>query len=271
MSISSDVTLSRIASWTRRRGTAPAFVLGWLILSSAVVLGQDPAGQHPLIPAIELARASQAVLNQVQDYQATLIKRERVKGELLAQRIFMKLRNKPFSVYMKFEEPHAGREVLFVEGKNNNQMYVHEASGLTAIVGTVSLALDSPTAMAENRHPLTDVGMHRLMDILLAQWDIESKYGEIDVKYYPNAKLGNADCEVIEVTHPRKRKQFNYHKTRLYLEKHSRLPIRIENYDFPAAEGQPAQLAEEYTYLNVKANLGLTDADFDPRNPKYSF
>lgn len=255
----------------RRRHSTPVPVLFVFLMSACPLAAQEPANQHPLIPAIELARASQAVLNQVQDYQATLIKRERVKGELLAQRIFMKFRYRPFSVYMKFEEPHAGREVLFVEGKNNNQMYVHEASALTAIVGTISLALDSPTAMAENRHPLTNVGMHRLMEILLAQWDLEAKYGEIDVKYYPNAKLGNADCEVIEVTHPRPRKQFNYHKTRLYLEKQSRLPIRIENYDFPPADGQQAPLAEEYTYLNVKANLGLTDADFDPRNPKYSF
>ncbi len=34
--------------------------------------------------------------------------------------------------------------------------------------------------------------------------------------------------------------------------------------------GQP-QLLEEYTYLNVKLNVGLTDADFDDKNPEYNF
>ncbi|MCA8996541.1 MAG: DUF1571 domain-containing protein [Planctomycetaceae bacterium] len=246
-----------------------SFAIG--ICRSPLALAQESQKEHPLIPAIKLTQQSQAVLNQVQDYEATLIKRERVKGQLLAQRIFMKLRPRPFSVYMKFEEPHAGREVLYVHGKNNNQLAVHEASGLTAIVGTVNLDPASPTAMAENRHPITHVGMHNMLAMLLEQWELESKYGEIDVQYYPNAKLGNAECEVIEVTHPRPRKQFNYHKTRLYLEKQSRLPIRIENYDFPRTEGERPPLAEEYTYLNVKANIGLTDADFDQGNPKYNF
>ena len=248
---------------------AVAFVAGFLVCGTAAA--QDAPKEHPLIPAIELAKQSQAVLNNVQDYEATLIKRERVNGQLLAQRIAMKTRARPFSVYMKFEEPHAGREVLYVHGKNNNQLAVHEASGLTALVGTVNLDPAGTTAMAENRHPITHVGMHNMLILLLKQWDLESKYGEIDVKFYPNAKLGNAQCEVIEASHPQKRNQFEYQSTRLYIEKQSRLPIRIENYDFPAAPGGEPLLAEEYTYLNVKANLGLADADFDQNNSKYSF
>ena len=31
------------------------------------------------------------------------------------------------------------------------------------------------------------------------------------------------------------------------------------------------ELIEEYTYLNLKINNGFTDADFDTKNPNYSF
>jgi len=115
------------------------------------------------------------------------------------------------------------------------------------------------------------MGMKKMLELLMAQWKLESKYGECDVKFYPDAKMGNAECEVIECSHPRPRKQFPFHMTRIFLEKRSRLPIRIENYGFPAQANQPAPLVEEYTYVNVKTNLGLTAADFDRRNQKYSF
>ncbi|WP_437228419.1 DUF1571 domain-containing protein [Planctomicrobium sp. SH661] len=254
--------------------------LGLFALLLAGGVGQSASGQeegssqpqeHPLIPAMHLVKQSYAVVQQLNDYEATVIKQELINGQLISQRMRMRTKEKPFSIYLFYEEPHAGREVLFVMGQNDNQLLVHEATGLTSLVGTVSLAVDSPQVMAENRHLITDMGMRRMLELLLTQWEIESKYGECDVKFYPAAKMGNAECEVIESSHPRPRKQFPFHMTRIFLEKQSRLPIRIENYGFPQQPNQPAPLVEEYTYVNVKTNLGLTAADFDRRNQKYSF
>jgi hypothetical protein len=230
-----------------------------------------PRQEHPLVPAIQLVQQSYQVLQQVSDYEATLIKQELVNGRMLNQRMQMRIREAPFSVYLLYEEPNQGREILFVQGQNNNQLIAHEGTGLSSLVGTIPLAIDSPQVMAENRHVVTDLGMRRMLELVLNQWQIESRYGEIDVRFYPNAKMGNADCEVIETIHPKPRKQFLYHMTRLFLEKNSRLPIRIENYGWPAQAGQQAQLLEEYTYVNVRTNTGMTAADFDRRNPKYSF
>lgn len=235
------------------------------------VQGQQAPAEHPLVPAIQLATQSYNVLRNITDYEATLIKQELVNGRLITQRMKMRLKEEPFSVHLYYEEPNAGRQILYVSGQNNNQLLAKEATGLSSLVGTVQLALDSPQVMAENRHVITDLGMRRMLEMLVTQWNLESKFGEVDVKYYPNAKMGNAECEVVEVIHPRPRKQFPFHMTRLFIEKQSRLPIRIENYGFPAQAGQPAQLQEEYTYVNVKTNIGLTAADFDRRNPRYSF
>ncbi len=49
------------------------------------------------------------------------------------------------------------------------------------------------------------------------------------------------------------------------------VPIRYESYDWPTEKGGEPILVEEYTYLNLKLNNGLTDLDFDVNNPKYQF
>lgn len=232
---------------------------------------QDQPKEHPLIPAIKMAKQSLAIMQQVNDYECQFTRRELVRNQLVSHTALLRLRHQPFSVYMKFQQPSPGREVLYVAGKNQGKLLAHEASGLSSLVGTVSLSVNSPTVMAETRHPITELGMKRLLELVIQQWELESKYGEIDVKYYPNAKMGNAQCEVLEASHPRPRKQFKFHLTRLFIDKQTRLPVRVENYGFPPAPGQKPVLLEEYTYTNVKVNNGLKDSDFDQRNPKYSF
>jgi outer membrane lipoprotein-sorting protein len=49
------------------------------------------------------------------------------------------------------------------------------------------------------------------------------------------------------------------------------IPIRYGAYDFPKEEGGKPQLLEQYVYTDVAINVGLTDKDFDPRNPSYDF
>ena len=44
------------------------------------------------------------------------------------------------------------------------------------------------------------------------------------------------------------------------------IPIRYESYDWPQKEGGQPVLLEEYTYTDLKVNVGLTDKDFDPDN-----
>lgn len=242
----------------------------WLVSTAAFAQQQQPA-EHPLAPAIRMARDSLHRLDAVKDYDATFTKREWVGQQFVAQRMYMKLREQPFSVYLKFGEPNEGREILFVQGKNQNQLLAREASGLASLIGTVSLSMNDPKVTAENRHPISDMGMRRMIELLIEQWERESRYGEIDVKYYPNARIGEMSCEAIEATHPVPRKEFPYHVSRVYFDKETRFPIRIENFGFPRRPNEPPPLIEEYTFNNIRVNRGFTDADFDRRNQQYSF
>ena len=46
-------------------------------------------------------------VEKIQDYSATVIKRERISGKLSEpEYLFIKIRHKPFSVYLKFLAPH---------------------------------------------------------------------------------------------------------------------------------------------------------------------
>lgn len=227
----------------------------------------DP--QHPLAPAIEHAEQSLAALQKVQNYQAVFTKQEMIQGKMLKSEVVLKLREQPYSVYMLFVNPHKGREVIYVEGKNEGKLLVHE-TGIRSIAGTVALEPASDDALEENRYPITMVGMRKMVEKLLQQWRQEGQYGEVEVKYYPNARMGDVECKVIESRHPTPRKQFKFQMSRLYIEKTTGLPVRLEQWGFPNTGTQPV-LVEEYTYTRLQTNPGLTDLDFDQNNPGYAF
>jgi hypothetical protein len=226
--------------------------------------------EHPLAPALEQAYKAREALAAVKDYEAYFEKREFVERRLVTSKINLKVREQPFSVYLGFIEPNAGREVIYVEGQNEGMLLAHDV-GIKALAGTVSRAPNSKDAMDGNRYPVTMIGVRKMLEQVIAQWEQEAKFSETDVKYYPNAKLGDVEVKAIQSTHPQPRKQFRFHMTRLYLDKQTNLPVRVEQFGFPTAGEKTPPVVEEYTYSRLKANIGLTERDFDTKNPSYAF
>ena len=102
-------------------------------------------------------------------------------------------------------------------------------------------------------------------------WEEEAKYQGTEVKYFKDAKLGDMTCRVIESTHPKPFRQFKNHKVRLWVDSATGIPVRIQTFWFPRKAGAPAPIVEDYTFMNVKTDVRLSDADFDRNNRKYSF
>lgn len=226
---------------------------------------------HPLVPLLERAYESRKSLEPVQDYEATFSKREIVGKKLLKSTLSLKVREQPFSVYLKFlDTGNAGREVLYSAGRNDGKLLVHE-DGVSRLLGTFKFKPDDKTVMAENRYPITLVGMRNLVDKVIQQWEFEAQYGEIEVQHRPASKLDGRECDVLESTHPQPRNQFKYHLTRLWIDSDTKFPVRVEQYSFPTKAGEPPQIVEEYTYTKIRVNLGLAEQDFDPKNSKYNF
>ena len=230
--------------------------------------------EHPLMPAIRWAYLSLQVMERVQDYSATLCKRERFNGKVgEAEYAFIKVRNKPFSVYMYFMEPASlrGQEVLYVDGQNEGKLQGHAGSGVRKLAGTVSLEPTGRVAMTGQHYPITELGISNLLRRLIEVSEKDAKYGECEVNFFQGAKINNRLCTCIQVVHPVPRRNFIYHMARIFVDDELNVPIRLEAYDWPDRRNSQPQLIEEYTYVNLKLNNGFTNAEFDVHNPNYGF
>jgi hypothetical protein len=234
---------------------------------------QNP-NEHPLMPAVRWAADGLPALEALHDYSATLVKRERIGGKVGEyEYMFTKIRHKPFSVYMYFLGPPdlKGQEVLFVQGKNNGNMWAHGTGMQEKLFGTVSLKPDGMIAMRGQRYPLTEVGLLTMVRRLVEVGKQDMQYGECETKYFQGAKINDRSCTCIQVMHPVPRRNFLFHVARIFVDEELNLPIRYESYDWPKEKGGQPELLEEYTYLNLKLNNGFTDEDFDKNNPNYRF
>jgi hypothetical protein len=234
------------------------------------------AGQtHPLDAALVLAKqVLQNIDDNVRDYTAIVIKQERIGSELTPEEICeVKMRNKPFSVYMKFLAPEKlkGQEALYVEGANENKLVGHAGSGIKALAGSVWLDPRGPLAMLGQRYPITELGIANLTKRLIEVGEHDRRYGECYVSRNDDAKVGDRPCILITVMHPVRRPVFIFHIARIFIDKQLMVPLHYEAYDWPQQPGEAPPLLERYTYANLKLNVGLTDADFDPNYPEYHF
>lgn len=255
-----------------RRAFAGSLVIAGGTYLSRILRGDERPGstEHPLSPALRLARSSRDKVKAFPGYECVFSKKEVVGTELISQTMRMKVRHDPFSIYMYFLEPAKGREVIYVEGRNDNKLQVHE-TGLASLVGTISLPPDDSRVMAENRYPITQAGMLRMVETIIAQWEDESKYGETDVRYFADAKIGDDKCRVIESSHPQPRKQFRFHMTRLWISDTTDLAVRVQQFGFPRRKDARPVIVEDYVYSNIRPEVRLTDRDFDTRNPSYNY
>lgn len=261
--------MKNLMTTTNKSLSIVALSLAGIIAASGANASAQDSG-HPLVKAIKHATACRDKARDLGSYEAKFTKKEIVGRKMISNQMLIKVRSQPFSVYMKFIEPEAGQQVVFNEGKNSDKLTVKPV-GIKSILGSLELAPNSSTVMKENRHPITSMGMERTVDSLITQWKAESRYGEVDVKYYPNAKLNDRNCKVIEAIHPQPRKQFTFHKTRLYIDSESGLPVRVEQFGFPSKAGAKPPIVEQYTYSGIRRNGRLADLDFSTRNPKYGF
>ena len=237
-----------------------------------------PAVEHPLMPVIRWAEQERPKVAAIRDYTALMQKQENINGTIQgAQVLEVKVRHQPFSVYTKFRYPVElnGQQAIYVQGRNDSKLIAHGV-GIQKKFGTQFLDPEGFLAMRGQKYPITQMGVLNLIDKLLEVGYKDSKFGECDVKYYTEgitagSKESPRECTMIEVVHPTPRQNFTFHIARIFVDKELNLPIRYESYDWPRREGESPTLIEIYSYLNLKINAGLTDLDFDHKNPEYAF
>ena len=242
---------------------------GWAETRLASRIEEAPE-KHPLTPALRHAADALEALDGIEDYSCTLTRNELIGHKMLAGKLDLKFREKPRSVYIKFVNPHAGRQVLFNDGKNSNNLQVKDV-GLAALVGTINLAPNGKMAMEESRHPVTVIGLRALIETVIEQWLAETKIDGATVNCYPDAKVGDVPAKVIEISYARETAQAKYALTRLFIDSKTGFAVKVQNYDFPKKKADKPMLVEDYHYTDIRTKLGLKDIDFDTKNSKYGF
>jgi hypothetical protein len=242
------------------------------LMQQKFLLPQALPGEHPLMPALRWARPVLQQIESIDSYSCKLVKRERMGGQMGDyQYLDLKVRHQPFSVYVGFLSPHKGQESIYVEGRNDGLLWAHPPEAQQRLVGTVSLDPTGPRAMKGNRYPITEVGILNLVRRLIEVGEHDTQYGECEVQQFAGAKVNGRVCSVLQFTHPTRRKEFSYHRARIFIDDQLTVPIRYEAYDWPQTAGGEPVLKEEYTYLDMRLNAGLGDLDFDIKNPSYRF
>lgn len=235
--------------------------LTWLLLGyeAAVVKAQvrsDPEGW---------IREAEQACKHVDNYIAIFHKQERVEGKLLEEETILLKFKKPFKLYMKWiQPPHAGRELIYVEGRNNNRVMTHEGG----ILGMVTVNIDpkGSLAMRGNRHPVTDAGIDHLLNAMAENFRRGSREGVLRIVALGEERVYSRRTERFEAAFLEgKVKDYYARRIIINLDVENKLPIKIEIYD------EEDRLVEKYGYEDLELNPGLTDRDFDPKNPEYHF
>jgi hypothetical protein len=179
----------------------------------------------------------------------------------------------PLSVYLNFLKPATvqGREVIFVENQNDGNLIAHEGGFKGKFLPTVTIPPDGMLAMRGQRYPMTDIGVENLIVKLIERGEQAKQFPDVQCDYRTNASVKDRVCTVLEVTQPTKHPVLQFYKAQVFIDDEHNVPIRYIAYDWPPREGAALEVLEEYNYLDLKINVGLTDADFDPRNPAYNF
>jgi len=214
--------------------------------------------------ALRLIDEAARYFQNVRDYSCVLIKREQVQGRLQPENVIaMRVRNQPFSVYLRWLGPKSsvGQEACYVAGRNNGQMRVH-SPGILGAVGFVSIDPRDPRAMQASRHPITEAGIGNLIETTRKGWAWERQLNRTQVRI-AEYEFNKRRCTRVELIHPERINGFYSYRTVTYFDNEWHLPIRFEAYDWPVNGGTPGgELQEVYSYVDLRFNIPLGDEHF---------
>jgi len=249
---------------SRFAGRAMAVGVLGLLASAGRVTPQAPS---PVERAGQLLAEAQGSFARVRDYTGTLVRQERIGGQLQPEQfIDVRVRQQPYSVALKWTWPRqlAGQEAIFIAGKNNNEIRA-KGTGILAVAGYVSLPTNDPRVMRKSRHAITETGIGNMIDVISRSFETARRLpaGQVTVAFADYA-FQQRPCTRMELTHHVHNAQLYCHRCVVYFDNETKLPVRVEVYGWPTPKGNPnGELLECYSYIDLKLNVGLTDASFE--------
>ena len=170
---------------------------------------------------------------------------------------------KPKHYYFRWNKGISkGREVIFVEGKYNDQLVAHPGGFLRFF--TLRLDPKGTLAMQKNRHSLQNSGMEKIIGMIKSNYAIAKKKDLNVMRLVGDESIDGKKVWIVEGCFPENH-GFYAHKISISFCPIVKLPLKISIYD------SSDRLQEEYVFRHLKINVGLTEKDFYPSNPEYSY
>ena len=236
-----------------------------VLLALALTLAAPARGAE----AEDAARAlfaMEAAYAGVESYTARFARQEVVASALRPREEALLKFQRPEQIYLRWiEGPPRGRELLFVRGRHGDRALIHEPGLLTGLF-TVLLAPDSPRVLSESRHPISDIGLGRLIDLILGTARRARERGELAVSDAGLVEQGGGPRRRLELRVPRGAGPTeDVRRALITLDVASGLPVATVLSD------DRGRTVAEYAYGDLRLNPSLSALDFDPANPAYGF
>jgi Protein of unknown function (DUF1571) len=161
-----------------RRGTLTRLVP--LLLWSGLLAYSSGTGAQESVGLEKHLQETEQALAKVDNYTALFHRVEFVDGKLLPEEVTVLKFKRPFKIYLRWISPSKGQESLYVQGANNNKVRAH-AGGLEGLL-TVNLDPTGYLAMENSRHPITEAGLHKLVDRIASNIRRALRSGELTSK-----------------------------------------------------------------------------------------
>ncbi|MCH7990332.1 MAG: DUF1571 domain-containing protein [Planctomycetes bacterium] len=246
----------------------------------AGIFTDELQGREAILRNLELLEEGSRKLESIPYYTATFYKQERVNGELCENQVVqLKLRQEPFSVYMKWLVGDTGQELLYVDGCNNDNLLVRMGGWKGRMLPALNIDPHGSTAMKKSRYPVTELGVGRLAATLIRdrRLDLQREYG-YRATLSQFHKCNERDCYYFELEYTHQSLSSIYRKTVQYIDKELSLPIYIKNYTWPQCVNNvdkcqldQSTLIEFYSYADLDLEAKLADSDFSRANTSYRF
>ena len=255
--------LACAAYLTRPTATAAPLPAAPVALMAAQPAPSKP-GANPLDEPLRLIGAARQAFRTVRDYSCTLVKQERLNGQLQPVNVMtMMVRNEPFSIYLRWYQPaaNAGQEACYVVGRNDGKMRAHSAR--LAGSGRLRVTRSQRPARSQEQQSLDHRGGSGQPDGPLRRgWRAEYKFKKTQVRI-GEYEYNKRRCTRVETTRT-ERLPGTVYRSVIYFDKQMQVPIRVEAYDWPRQGGNPGgDLIEVYNYVNLRFNVNIPDEVFN--------
>ncbi len=223
----------------------------------------DPVKQADPLGAMLLD--ARGAYGKVRDYTCTFTRQQRVNGLVGAEQVAeMKVRVNPASVYLRFARPEAtaGLEMCYVSTRADGKLRMR-AAGAKGQNGFQTLATDDSKVKAEFPRPAKELGIGPMLDLLTGVVAREKGLNNPIEVFTTDYQFAGRNVMRYDIFTRRPHSHRYAYRTIVYVDKDTRLPVRIESYDAPKPGLTQGELIEAFSYSDLKLNVGLGASAFE--------